>query len=396
LPSQVSATTRALANDNSRYASLAWLFAGLLLAAWLGWFLMSEVTVYETSTRAHLEVQQAPHAVAALVSGKVIAAPVQIGQQVAAGTVLVELDAQSERLRLREEQSRLAAMAPRIESMKKEIAALGQARADDQRAAAAAVQAARYRSGEARAAVEFADENARRMKDESNAGSIAQIDALRAASEAAKLGASSSALSADARRLELEASARASQHQAQIENLYRSSAALEAEKATTELSIQRLQAEVDRHIVRAPVAGTVGDVQAVRPGSYATAGQKLVTVVPAGGLVILADFAPAAVLGRVHPGQPARLRLAGFPWAQYGSIEATVSRVASEVRDNLVRVELTPGNQAATRSLMQHGLPGTVEVTVQRMPPAVLMLRASGQMLSSSEPSARASEASHE
>jgi membrane fusion protein (multidrug efflux system) len=224
------------------------------------------------------------------------------------------------------------------------------------------------------------------MKEESNAGSIAQIDALRAAAEAAKLSAAGSALSSEARRLELEASTRAHQSQAQVENLNRGMAALEAEKATTRLAIQGLAAEVERHIVRAPVAGRIGDAQALRPGSYASAGQKLVTVVPDGGLVILADFAPAAVLGRVHPGQSARLRLAGFPWTQYGSIDATVSRVATEVRENLVRVELTPRNPPAARSLMQHGLPGTVEVVVERLAPAVLMLRASGQMLLQSDP----------
>jgi adhesin transport system membrane fusion protein len=396
LPSPFSATTRSIANDSFRYASLTWLCAGMLLAAWLCWFFLSEVTLYESSTRAHLEVQQAPHAVAAVIAGKVISAPVRIGQQVQAGAVLVELDARSERLRLREELSRLAAMTPRIESMNREIAALESAGANEQRAAAAAVQAARYRSGEAAAALAFAEDNARRLTAESQAGSIAQIDALRAASEAAKLRASGSAFALDARRLELEALARARQGQAQVESLRRGAEAMAAERSTVALAIERLQAEVERHVIRAPVAGRIGDAQALRAGSYASAGQQLVTVVPAGGLVILADFAPAAVLGRVHAGQSARLRLTGFPWTQYGSIDATVTRVATEVRGNLVRVELAPGNPAASRALMQHGLPGSVEVVVERLAPAVLMLRASGQLLSRSEARPGTDEAARE
>jgi membrane fusion protein (multidrug efflux system) len=96
--------------------------------------------------------------------------------------------------------------------------------------------------------------------------------------------------------------------------------------------------------------------------------------------VIVAEFPPATALGRVRPGQAARLRLTGFPWTQYGSIEATVARVASEVRDNLVRVELAPRG-AAAGLLKQHGLPGTVEVVVDQVAPAVMLLRASGQML---------------
>jgi adhesin transport system membrane fusion protein len=386
LPSQFSATTRSLANDGFRYAYLAWLCAGVLLAAWLCWFFMSEVTVYEASARAHLEVQQAPHVVAAVIAGKVVSAPVVIGQQVQAGAILVELDAGSEKLRLREELSRLAAMAPRIESINREIAALESAGVNEQHAAAAAVQAARYRSSEAVAAVAFAEEHARRLTTESRAGSIAEIDALRAVAEAAKLQASGSALALDARRLGLEALTRERQGQAQLESLRRSMEAMQAERATVALAIERLQAEVERHVVRAPVSGRIGDVHALRPGAYASAGQPLATVVPAGGLVILADFTPASVLGRVHPGQAARLRLSGFPWTQYGSIEATVIRVATEVRDNLVRVELAPNMSAASRPVMQHGLPGSVEVVVDRLAPAVLVLRASGQMLSQSEP----------
>lgn len=386
MASQFSATTRSLANDGFRYASVIWLCAGLMLAAWLSWFFLSEVTIYETSTRARLEVRQAPHAVAAPVAGKVVSAPLAIGQQVRAGDVLVELDAGSERLRLQEERSRLAAIAPRVASLKKEIAALGIALANDRGAAEAAVGAARYRSGEARASLEFAEENARRLKEESDAGSMPQMDALRARSEAARLAASGSALSADTRRIELEAALRAQQGQAQIENLNRSVAMLEAERAAGELSAQRLQADVERHLVRAPVGGRIGDFPAaLRPGSYANAGDKLAIVVPAGDLVILADFPPAAVLGRVRPGQRARLRLAGFPWTQYGSIDATVSRVATEVRDNLVRVELAPGSAGASRLLMQHGLPGTVEVIVERLAPALMMLRASGQLLAQPE-----------
>jgi membrane fusion protein (multidrug efflux system) len=368
-----------------------------MLAAWLCWFLLSEVTVYETSTRARLEVRQAPHAVAAPVAGKVVSAPLAIGQQVRAGAVLVELDAGSERLRLQEERSRLAAIGPRIASLKKEIAALGIALANDRGAAEAAVEAARYRSGEARAVLEFAEENARRLRQESDAGSMPQMDALRARSEAARLAASGNALASDARRIELEAALRAEQGQAQIESLNRSVAMLAAERAAGELSAQRLQADVERRLVRSPVTGRIGDFPAaLRPGSYANAGDKLAIVVPAGDLVILADFPPAAVLGRVRPGQRARLRLTGFPWTQYGSIDATVSRVATEVRDNLIRVELAPGGAGASRLLMQHGLPGSVEVIVERLAPALMMLRASGQLLSQPEPQGGAREAGRE
>ena len=61
------------------------------------------------------------------------------------------------------------------------------------------------------------------------------------------------------------------------------------------------------------------------------------------------------------------MRLDGFPWAQFGSVEARVTRVASEIRDNLVRVEFEPlSGNARSPVALQHGLPGSIEVTVEQ------------------------------
>jgi membrane fusion protein (multidrug efflux system) len=280
---------------------------------------------------------------------------------------------------------------PRIASLRKEIVSLEQAKSEDLQAAIAAAQSARFRAKEASAAVDFAKDNERRLKEESSFGSVAQIEALRARSETQKLTATGEALSSEVKRLEMDAQTRGHQREAQIENMKRSVVSLEGELATTQATIARLQQDIEKHLVRAPVAGTVGDVVPLRVGAYVAEGQKLATVVPGGGLIVVAEFNPAAVLGRIHPGQSARLRLDGFPWAQFGSIDATVSRVASEIRDNLVRVEFTPLAASARNIVMQHGLPGSIEVSVEETSPAVLILRAAGQM--SSKPMQQAAQA---
>ncbi|HEV7392587.1 MAG TPA: HlyD family efflux transporter periplasmic adaptor subunit, partial [Burkholderiales bacterium] len=244
------------------------------------------------------------------------------------------------------------------------------------------------------AAVDFARDNERRLKEESSFGSVAQIEALRARSETQKLAATSDALLSEVRRLEMDAQTRVHQHQAQIENMKRSAVALEGELVTTNATIARLKQDIEKHLVRAPVAGIVGDVVPLRVGAYVPEGQKLATVVPRGGLIVVAEFNPAAVLGRIHPGQSARLRLDGFPWAQFGSIEAKVSHVASEIRDNLVRVELTPVATSTRNIVMQHGLPGSIEVSIEETSPAVLILRAAGQM--SSRPMQQAAQGERE
>jgi hypothetical protein len=117
-------------------------------------------------------------------------------------------------------------------------------------------------------------------------------------------------------------------------------------------------------------------------GAYVAEGQRLVSVVPQGELMAVGEFIPGSAMGRVRPGQRATMRLDGFPWAQYGSIDATVSRVATEIRDGAVRVEFTPARDGNPADLMQHGVPGVIEVAVERAAPASLVLRAAGLLLS--------------
>jgi membrane fusion protein (multidrug efflux system) len=55
--------------------------------------------------------------------------------------------------------------------------------------------------------------------------------------------------------------------------------------------------------------------------------------------------------------------------------------VASELRDSQIRVELRLDAPASNIPL-QHALPGTVELEVERISPAALILRAAGRRIS--------------
>jgi membrane fusion protein (multidrug efflux system) len=96
---------------------------------------------------------------------------------------------------------------------------------------------------------------------------------------------------------------------------------------------------------------------------------------------MVAEFLPASAMGRIRPGQTARLRLEGFPWAQYGRLAGTVSSVGSEIRGGRVRVELAVRPNPASPIPLQHGLPGAVEVEVERLAPVSLVLRAAGRLV---------------
>ena len=358
------------------------------LALWLGWFLLGSVQIYEVSRQARLETGAAARDVSTQQSGRLVATRLEIGRTVRAGDVLAEFDAGPDILRAKEEAARLNAFPDKIADLRRQIEATQAAMDDDQRAATAAVQSATARQREASAGAEFARDNDRRMNAQSAAGGVAEVEALRATSDARKAASASDALAADARRIGLEARTRGRQAAAQIAELQRALVSLEADEVASRETLARLNLDIEAHLVRAPVDGVVGEVLAARAGAYLAEGQKLATIVPYGAVVIVAQLNPSTALGRIRPGQSAQMRLDGFPWPQYGMLDARVARVASEVRDGGVRVELVPMPDARLAPILRHGLSGRVEIQVDQVSPAVLLLRSAGEAMAPPAPTA--------
>ena len=388
MPSPFSRTTRSLEADSARPSILGAAAVALLLAAWGGWFVLGEVTVYESTAEARLEVASAPHPVAPQVSGRVVASRLELGREVRAGEVLVEIDAEPQRLALREEEARAAAIGAQIAALRAELAAEERAGAETAGAAPVALDEARARYDEAvtaaRAAAEIADRY-QRLRDQ---GLLSDIELLKARAEAERLRSVAESLRIGLDRQDRDQRATASDRLARAEALRRRVAEAEGEIATRAASIERLRHDVDTRRVVAPVDGRLGEVADLRVGAVVAAGAPLGAVVPAGGLRVVAAFPPSAALGRLRPGMPARVRLEGFPWTEYGQLSAEVASVAAEPRSGKVRVELEVRADPSSPIPLEHGLPGAVEVAVERVSPATLTLRAVGGLLSRRAPDA--------
>lgn len=171
--------------------------------------------------------------------------------------------------------------------------------------------------------------------------------------------------------------------------LRREAVELEGDLSVDAATIKRLEHDLEDRTVRAPVSGRIEEKLPFRLGTVVRAGEKLGTIVPPGETRIVA-FVPVAAVGRVRPGQAARLRLDGFPWTQCGTVAATVTAVGNEANEGLIRVELGVERAASPRIPLQHGQTGSVEIAVEQASPAVLVLRAAGQYLMSPRPSTRA------
>lgn len=374
-----SRTTRALDADHAGVFWTVSLGAITLLVLWGLWFFASEVDVSEVSRQARIEVGASAHAVSPALSGTVLHNHLVLGQSVQAGDVLMTLEASAENLRLSEAQAQWEAIAPRIHSLNREIEALARAGDEDLRTARAATQGAEARAREARTAAEQAKAQAWRITEQGRSGFVSDAATQRAQAESQRLAAGQDAAVAERQRVEREAATRAHQNTARLEAMQREVLTLQGERRTLEATMARLRKDLSLRTVRAPVSGVVGDMAVLPEGSYVAEGKPVATIVPPGQLRVVAWFTPSTALGRIHPGQHARMRLDGFAWTQFGDTEAVVQRVGTELHEGLLRVELQPVGPRAPQLPLQHGLPGTVDVAIEQASPAMLLWRTFGQ-----------------
>jgi membrane fusion protein, adhesin transport system len=381
-------TTRALATERSSHAFVFWGLALVILGSCLAWSLAVRITVFEVSHSARLEVERSVHPVALPIAGTILTSAMQLGKQVKAGDILVELDASNERLQLAEEEEHQKVLPLQRAALERQIAEEVAAATGSGDAAISGVEEAKRRHQAVQVEARFSAEKAHRLTQLRTRGQIAEIEALRALSDARQSKALSQALASEIDRQTSDTLSKKHERQATVEALRRDIALLDGHLAASSVLIARLRHHIDRHVIKAPATGEIGDLAALDSGAYVAKGTIIAKIVPTGHLKVIADFDPARILGRVRTGQNARLRLHGFPWAQYGSITARVDQVATEIRDGLVRVELVPSSTDEFRGLLQHGLPGSVEIEVERTSPFNLLVRAAGQMIARPVPTA--------
>jgi multidrug resistance efflux pump len=372
-------TSQSLRLDRGILSIAAFAVAITLIVAWLGWAFKAVVVRYEVSDSARLEVDAAPYPIEAQVAGKLTGSRLVLGKEVLAGDVLAELDSRSEQLSLNQERIRRASFAPQLAALRSEVSSDEQGNAAERAAVTVAVVGAEAQRRQAEAQAVLAEEEAARANSLRSEGLIPEAEARRANADAQGKRAAVENMKASVARLEPELQIRHRDREATAAETRSQIAGLESEAATSAANVKRLEFEIDNRRIRAPITGRLSECAALRPGASITAGQQLGIIVPGSKLQVVAEFSAEAALGKIHPGQTAIVKLEGFPWAQFGTLSARVARVAGEIRDGKVRVELAVNAPAGSRIPLQHGLPGSVEIEVERISPAVLLLRSAGQ-----------------
>src|SRR5215468_1243010 len=128
-----SHSLRSLRADGFRRSTMGLFFSVALLVCWVGWALFAQVTLYEVTDTARLEVGQEAYPIQAAVAGRVVATHLVLNAEVQPGDVLVDLDAEGEQRRLEEEHASLATLSSQLAALRQEVGAEEQAGREEQR-----------------------------------------------------------------------------------------------------------------------------------------------------------------------------------------------------------------------------------------------------------------------
>lgn len=352
----------------------------LLVAAWTTWLSTARTTVYAVSEEGRLLAAGAASPVQVPVPGVIEHTSLVLGAEVKAGDVLVELDASAERLRRDEETTRAEGLRAALDSLELILEAERGLATANFRAGASRISSA---ATKAQVATDIAaltkqqDEAMRRLRESSLASGLEVLKSaedLQRQRGAVSVNRAETALAA----ADLERSRR--EVEVKLLGLKRELVDLRTRIAASQAVVAQLDWEISRCTLRAPVAGTVADVAALPKGAAVSPTQLLATIVPRADMRWVAYFPPREAVGRIKPGQAARVRVDAFPWTAYGALSARVVSVGSEPREQRIRVELVlEADPKGDGIPLSHGMTGTIDVEVERLSPMRLLLRLAGQ-----------------
>jgi membrane fusion protein (multidrug efflux system) len=294
--------------------------------------------------------------IAPKVQGLISAVLVRDNQKVAAGQALIQIDPEDYQQTVMSAEADVASAA----------AALAQQSAQEALASAnTRAAAASIRSADAEKSRATAERTRYDALVASGSVSHSQADTVRA-----------TALTSDADAEKSRAAFAASQQQERA--VLQTRAQLNAALAKAKAALSQARLNLSHTIIRAPVAGVVGDRQA-QIGEYVQPGTQLMTVVPLNTIYVLANFKETQT-ARMLAGQHARIDIDALPGHSFdGEVESFAPGSGSEfsllpfepatgnftriVQRLPVRIRIYPGQQDSER--LRPGLSADVTVRLK-------------------------------
>jgi len=341
----------------------------LVLAGLSAWGVLARVPVYTVAAHAPLALDPALQVIVTPVAGLVRVTHLQVGREVQAGEVLVELDSTAQRLQLEEAQQHLRALEAHRTARRQEGAALETAWQATAQAAQTAHQEAQNRHDDAVRVLQVAQEKVQRL------GPLTPLADLQPQKTAVETTQRS------LQQLEHAQQVQAAEWRVRLAQHQREAVVLEGDLAVATARLSRLASALEDTKLRASSPGRLGAVAALLPGTVVQVGTWLGILGPRGAFLVTVDVPPAVAGGRLRAGQPAWLRFPSAPGTPAWTLPATVVQVAEIGADEGLRMVLQLPPEALVQLPLQPFAVGTVVVEVAQVAPFTMVRRTFTQTL---------------
>ncbi|UBF24733.1 HlyD family efflux transporter periplasmic adaptor subunit [Kovacikia minuta CCNUW1] len=118
---------------------------------------------------------------------------------------------------------------------------------------------------------------------------------------------------------------------AQRDRLLQQRVGLQNQIGYDEDALQRVSAEIDKQVIRAPADGTILKLEVRNPGQAVRLGDTIAQIVPKDSPLLVKARVAAQDISRVTLGQPAQMRISAYPYPDYGVLKGTVKAIAPDV-----------------------------------------------------------------
>lgn len=148
-----------------------------------------------------------------------------------------------------------------------------------------------------------------------------------------------------------------------------------ARVAQSEAAVIEATRAVEASILVSPMSGRVTRLGVRGIGETVQPGQTLAEIAPEGAPLVFQTAVDSADMGRLRPGETARIKVHAFPHQEYGVLEGTVESISPDTQPQeggaaAYRVIVRPLSEQPTRAgkpiELRLGMTATVEIVTER------------------------------
>jgi len=288
----------------------------------------------------------------------------RLGQQVAAGDVLVVFDTQALVVDLDSTLVQLEQQLAQQQAVTVQRQNLEQQFVDQQRSAQREVERLRSKIAQAESKIDYARKAEALYAQLRTERRIDRLQYDQASATLAQEKLELEAVRATLAKTQAELELTNSQITAQQAQLKEREAMLAQQAADLGRARDQLQLQIQQSTLIAPFAGTVGALAESAAGSVLPVGSWVMTLLPMQAPEFQARFGVRNAGGRIAPGQLAQIELFALPWVEHGTLPARVLRVGQLPQDDHIEVVFALQAQAPILEQVEQGLQGRVRVEV--------------------------------